>query len=225
MFFKLLWGKVHGVKRLNVIQDHFNGGLGMIDIESLFISFKASWLHGIIKADSENDNWVQIPTCILSKLGGLDTISEFCFTECSHMTELKSLPIFYKDVVTSYSRAFMKDAESFRNTILDQPLWGNRFINVQKRGKKNVMLLRNWIRSGVRYIKDLSFVNGIVDRRVCNAIVDKLNIHTEYSCIRKALLPYANDIIRARNQNSNTTYEPKVLKVKSKPYYKEFICN
>ena len=39
------------------------------------------------------------------------------------------------------------------------------------------MLLRNWIRSGVRYIKDLLFVNGIVDRRVCNAIVDKRNIH------------------------------------------------
>ena len=38
------------------------------------------------------------------------------------------------------------------------------------------MLLRNWIRSGVRYIKDLSFVNGIVDRRVCNATVDKRNI-------------------------------------------------
>ena len=41
----------------------------------------------------------------------------------------------------------------------------------------------------------------------------------------KALLPYVNDIIRAQNQNSNTTYEPKVLKAKSKPYYKDFICN
>ena len=53
----------------------------------------------------------------------------------------------------------------------------------------------------------------------------KRNVHIEYSCIRKALLPYANDIIRAQNQNSNTTYEPKVLKAKSKPYYKDFICN
>ena len=133
--------------------------------------------------------------------------------------------IFHKDVVTSYSRAFMKDAESFWNTILDQPLWGNGFINVQKRGEKNIMLLRNWIRSGVRYINDLSFVNGIVDRSVCNAIVDKQNIHIEYSCIRKALVPYANNIIRAQNQNSSTTYEPKVLKAKFKPYYKDFICN
>ena len=81
----------------------------MIGIESLFTSFKASWLHHIKKADSENDSWVQIPICILSKLGGLDTISEFCFAECSEMTEHKSLPIFYKDVITSYSRAFMKE--------------------------------------------------------------------------------------------------------------------
>ena len=84
----------------------------------------------------------------------------------------------------------MNDAVSFINTILDHPLWGNRFINVQKRGKKNVMLLYNWIRSGVSYITDLSFVNGIVDRRVCNAFIDKRNIHIEYSCVRKALLPY-----------------------------------
>ena len=40
-------GKVDRVKRLKVIQDHFNGGLGMIDIESLITSFKASWLHRI----------------------------------------------------------------------------------------------------------------------------------------------------------------------------------
>ena len=58
MFFKFLWGKVDRVKRLKVIQDHFNGGLGIIDIESLFTSFKASWLHRIKKADSENDSWV-----------------------------------------------------------------------------------------------------------------------------------------------------------------------
>ena len=40
MFFKFLWGKVDRVKRLKVIQDHFNGGLEIIDIESLFTSFK-----------------------------------------------------------------------------------------------------------------------------------------------------------------------------------------
>ena len=71
------------------------------------------------------------------------------------MTKLKYLPIFYKDIVTSHSRAFINDSESFRNTILDQPCSSKRFINVQKRGKKKIMLLRNWIRSGVRYIKDI----------------------------------------------------------------------
>ena len=64
-----------------------------------------------------------------------------------------------------------------------------------------------------------------MDRRVCNAIIDKQNMHIEYSCVRKALLQYVNDIIRAQNQNSNTTYETKVLKVKSKLYYNDFICN
>ena len=52
----------------------------------------------------------------------------------------------------------MNNAESFRNTILKQPLLGNRSITVQKRGKKNVMLLPNWIKHGVRYIRDRSFI-------------------------------------------------------------------
>ena len=62
-------------------------------------------------------------------------------------------------------------------------------MNVHKRGKKNVFLLCNWISSGVGYnMKDLSFVNGVVDRRVYNAVTDKRNIHIQYSCVRKVLL-------------------------------------
>ena len=47
------------------------------------------------------------------------------------------------DIVASYIRAFMIDLESFRNPILDQLLWANRFINVQKQGKENIMVLHN----------------------------------------------------------------------------------
>ena len=38
------------------------------------------------------------------------------------MTELKHLPIFHKDAISSSSKAFMNDAESFRTTVFDQTL-------------------------------------------------------------------------------------------------------
>ena len=59
MFYKFLWGKVERLKRLKVIKKDSEGGLGMVDLDSLFSSFKATWVSHIMKADPENDNCIQ----------------------------------------------------------------------------------------------------------------------------------------------------------------------
>ena len=155
-------GQKRQAKKSKIIQEKSHGGLGMVDVMSLFDSFKASWIYRIKKADPERDNWVQISNCIISQLGGLDVLQEFNFEKCSEMPELEKLPIFYKDVFTAYSRAYLTDLEVFQNTILHQPIWGNRFISIRKNGKKSVLLLQNWIRSGIRYARDLIFVDGYI---------------------------------------------------------------
>ena len=58
---------------------------------------------------------------------------------------------------------------------------------MRKRDKKKVLLLQNWIRSGVRYVKDVMFIDGIVDRTICDLIKGKRNIHIEYLYVKKAL--------------------------------------
>ena len=58
---------------------------------------------------------------------------------------LKEIPIVYRDVITCYSKAHSFEYEIFKSTILNQTLWGNRFITVRKKGKKHLLLLRNWI--------------------------------------------------------------------------------
>ena len=127
------------------------------------------------------------------------------------MPELEKLPIFYK----AYSRAYLTDLEVFQNTILNQPIWGNRF-------KKSVLLLRNWIRSGIRYVNDLIFVDGVLDISVCDSIIEKKTILIEYLCVRSALLPFVNSIVLAQNNDARIMYKPKVIKEKSKFYYKNF---
>ena len=224
MFYQFLWGKVEPLKRLKVIKMQSDGGLGMVDLDSIFSSFKAAWVSCIFKADPEKDNWVQIPISIFSQLGGLDVLREFSFEHCSEMSELDHIPLFYKDVIVSYSKAFTLDFEAFKNTILNQPLWGNRFITIRKRDKKNVLLLRNWIRSGVRYVKDVMFTDGIVDRTTCELIEDKRNIHIEYLYVKKTLLPYVNYILLAQNQNMQLLYDHKDVNTKSNLYYIDFLC-
>ena len=94
MFYQFLWGKVERLKRLKVIKKQSDGGLGMVDLDSIFSSFKAAWASRIFKADPEKDNWVQIPISIFSQLGGLDVLREFSFEHCSEMSELDHIPLF-----------------------------------------------------------------------------------------------------------------------------------
>jgi hypothetical protein len=54
--FKFIWnGKPDKVKRNILIGDFEKGGLKMIDIESYFISLKASWVSRL--TDSKFSNW------------------------------------------------------------------------------------------------------------------------------------------------------------------------
>ena len=66
--FKFIWnGKPDKVKRNTLIGDFEKGGLKMIDIESYFISLKASWVSRL--ADSKFSNWKLIPLKYLNVFG------------------------------------------------------------------------------------------------------------------------------------------------------------
>ena len=74
---------------------------------------------------------------------------------------------------------------------------GKQVYNYKKGDKKNVLLLQNRIRTGVRYMKDVLFIDGMVDSKICDLIDNKRNIHIEYLYVKQALLPYANYILLA----------------------------
>ena len=96
IFFGFVWGKKDKLKRVKVIQEKSHGGLGMVDVMSLFDSFKASWIYRIKKADPERDNWVQISNSIISQLGGLDVLQEFNFEKVQKCLIWKNYQYFTK---------------------------------------------------------------------------------------------------------------------------------
>ena len=66
--FKFIWnGKPDKVKRNTLIGDFEKGGLKMVDIESYFISLKASWISRL--ADSKFSNRKLIPLTYLNAFG------------------------------------------------------------------------------------------------------------------------------------------------------------
>ena len=84
----------------------------------------------------------------------------------------------------------LKDIDSvkFKETIFSQQIWGNKFINIKRNKSKQVLFLRNWIRSGIVLVNDLSFQNGILDvDRMYGIIQDKRNLIFELQMVRNAL--------------------------------------
>jgi len=77
--------------------------------------------------------------------------------------QLGKLPDFYKNILTNYNSAFVTSKEQFLENILEQSIWRNKFITHIVQKKKNCLYLRNWIRSGVRKVKDLKCIDGYLD--------------------------------------------------------------
>ena len=87
----------------------------------------------------------------------------FNFDDSINFPQQQLLNSFYRDVLTCYNKAFVKDKDTFVNEIKDEYLWGNKFIVKRGNGKNIALFFRNWIRSGVNKVSDLYFVDGKVD--------------------------------------------------------------
>ena len=118
-----------------------------------------------------------------------------------------------------YNKAFVSSKDDFENSIMSQPLWGNKYITHYIRCRKNLLFLRNWIRGGIRKVGDLKFRNGVLDETfVHQKIIYKQNLYTERMLVKNTLLPYQQSIKHGTNDTSIIT---KVKLLKSKDVYNE----
>ena len=78
---------------------------------------------------------------------------------------------------------------------MNQPLWGNKYISTNIKRKKNVLFLRNWIRSSINIVSDLKFKDGILDvADTYQKIRYKQNVYCEIMIVKNALLPFRQSI-------------------------------
>lgn len=216
ILFTFLWGSRDKVKRTRVIQEVKHGGLGMIDICTLFMSFKAVWISRLLKCNPYVHSWSQIPYVYYEPFLMCNTRLVFNFDDKIYFPELEHLNTFYKEVFLCFNKAFCSDGDTFRNKISNQCLWANKHIYVRRKNGKCCLFLRNWIRSGVNLISDLEFVNGKLDVNfLLRKIRCKSNIIAEISILQRALQPY-QDILRFLTKQP---YQHIDLPTKSKFFY------
>ena len=221
IIYKFLWRSKDKVKRIKVIKDIKNGGLGMVDTQCLFDSFKANWVNRLMKANPDLHGWAQLPRVLLRMFNDHGLNLSFNFDKSVVFEELDNINPFYKEVVMCYNRVYVTDLKTFEQSIHSQPIWGNKFITTKYRHKNKVLFLRNWIRSGINKIGDLRFVNGELDENyIHHIVIKKQNIFSDMMILKRALRPF-KDLLK----NDENYAELNFSIDRSNVMYKKLITN
>ena len=223
VLFTFIWGKSEKVSRIKTMQKVTEGGLNMVHIEKLIASFKANWIYRYIKCQND-DPWTIIPSQYFKRFESIDIIKHSNIDNKSKWDELELLPPFWHEVISSYAQLNNTEHEPIEVNIYSQQIWGNKFFTVKrKRKQKDILFFRNWIKSGIIYVRDLKFNNGKLDiNHMYEIIEEKRNVISQLYEVRQALLPYKNILARKQNEdNTANIYERQICK--SKEIYNQLL--
>jgi hypothetical protein len=204
ILYRFLWKSADKIKRTNVIKKHEHGGLNMIDVECNFQALKANWINRLLNANPNINAWAQIPYIYYRyfdiEINGL----RYNFDESVKFVEINNLPDFYFEVMLYHNKVYVIDRSEFMKNLGNQSLWGNKFIT-KKRGRKiHVLFFQNWIKSGIKKLSHLKFINGCIDENfIYNTVRNKSNIHMEILTLKNALLPLKKQLKNVTFDESN----------------------
>ena len=199
--YHFLWGKSEKIKRRVLINTIENGGINMLDVKSHFESLKAAWIPRLIHDNGNNmGHWTDLPLHFLNKLGNSLFILETNIIDLKTQN-LPLIPKFYEEVITAFNRSKSTTEEEFKSNLLQQPIFGNKYITYTQGNKSKCPYIKHWINSGIKYIKDLKINNGKIDvTYIHHKMTNKRNIHNEILIVMKSLKKH---VIHISNDPSN----------------------
>ncbi len=104
------------------------------------------------------------------------------------------LPSFWCEVFTSLNECkTIKSIDILNDSeLLTQPIWLNRYF----KNKNSPIFIGNWIRSGIKFVKDLFNKDGtfITENQLQQILINRQNWIAEYSMVKKVILEQTTDI-------------------------------
>ena len=180
MFFDFIWNKNDRIKRATVIAPIEKGGLNMVDIESFFLSLKATWMDRIF-SDTQN-TWSSIIKKYLEDIAPLCLLRNMKLNSLLQSPFIKRVPKFYQQVFIGYTKSKIIIKPTNIQELLQEQIWGNLLFTTykQRERKHTTLLFRSWIDCNIYYLSDIKFVNGKIDvPYIYNKLTDKRNFHIE----------------------------------------------
>ena len=183
MFYAFIWKSKDRIKRNTLISDISEGGLNMPDLESKICAIKASW---VVRITESNEKWAYLGKAYFN-INPNSTMLKLNFNQIDSFPILKKLPEFYQDIIVSFNKSKICLQPSKKEDILNQILWGNRYIKTTKAGTRLQVTLyfKEWAHSKVMFVRDLKFVDGSLDENfIYNKIKDKQNIYIQIMTLK-----------------------------------------
>ena len=209
MLFKFLWKGTDKVTRLSTINDYENGGLKMIDLESMIKSLRLAWLKRIF---GKNDGaWKSYLRVSLQRFGGL-----FLFY-CNYDIKDHSIPsLFYSELLQWWSE-FRDGFDSGKEWQFI--LWNNKEIRINNRP----IFYEKFFENGIIYVNDLLFDTDTTNSfKIVSSKISKTNFliwaglcHSVPSYLKTDICVPSEISLRLTIENIDFD----VLQKKSKDYY------
>lgn len=149
MLFNFIWRcKIHYIKKTVIMNSYENGGLNVLDFDSLNNTFKINWMAQFIR--SPNSIWNVIPFHIFSKLGGI----EF-FLACNY--GINKIPInlsnFHRQALLAWKLIYKHNFSPHRYFI-----WNNQDILY----KQKTLFFENWFQNNIVLVDQLFDADGFL---------------------------------------------------------------
>ena len=184
----------------------------MIDIESYFLSLKASWLYQMIHTEKR---WAYISKYYLTKLAPLEVILQMSFRDKHQMKCINQLFEFYQEIILGYCKS--KDPQFIvdKNILYNLPLWGNRLLLANK----CCLYSQNMIDSNILYVRDVLKLDSEFKTNIWESLCKKTSYYSDLTLIRKALFPFKDKYINNHSSIEFQNVHTLAFPPKSRYYY------
>lgn len=186
LLFRFLWRKrdcnrkaFEKVKRSVLCFEIEKGGLKMIDIRQMQISFLLQWVSQLTTSN-ENDNWSFTPKMMYLRFG-----KHFeCFLSNVNSARFKGLDLVKSHFWKAVLKYWLDNNHYDRGTIGPILLWNNACITYS--GK--VLFFESWIQRGVLVLTDIVRSGDILSYQdICDLIGYSPNRILEYNVVKAAV--------------------------------------
>ena len=109
-----LWGSRDKIKRTKVIQELKCGGLNIINVKYMFMSFKAVWISRLLSCDPSIHRWAQIASLYYEPFMECNNNLVFNFDESIDFPDLNNVSRFYQYIIIAFNAAYTIDEDDLK---------------------------------------------------------------------------------------------------------------